>query len=84
MKQSGWWQHNAKYVKAWLAFGVLMWAFQFIIAMLNWTQAPLMSLGLSESTAQYTRWIISILLWIPFSYFAFRCAVRKFIRQNPE
>ena len=84
MKQSGWWQHNEKYVKAWFAFGVLLWALQLLMYLLGLTQAPLISLGLNESTAHYTVWVISVIVWLPLSYCAFRGVVRKFIGQNPE
>ena len=84
MNTSGWWQHNAKYVKAWLAYGVLLWALQLIMYMLSTAQASLIAIGLNESAASYTIWIVNIILWLPLSFIAFRGVVRKFIRQNPE
>ncbi len=84
MKQSRWWQHNAKYVKAWFSLGVLLWALQLIMYGLGLTQAPLISLGLNESAAHYTVWVISSIVWLPLSFIAFRGVIRKFIGQNPE
>lgn len=79
MNTSGWWQRNAKYVKAWLAFGVLLWALQLLMYLLGLAQAHLILLGLNESAARYTIWVISIIVWLPLSFCAFRGAVRKFI-----
>lgn len=87
MKISEWWQDNAKYVKAWTSYMLLVFACQTVVGILNLRSAvaaPLRALGFAESAALWISAIFFSLVFAVLGFFVFRAAVRKFIVQGPE
>jgi len=91
MKMTEWWGCNAKYVKAYAGYIVIMsafmWAFQALAGVLHLHSlicSGLKGIGIPERPSHC---VSSIGNWIAFmvlGFFIFRNAVRKFVLYRPE
>ena len=87
MKMSDWWDQNAKYVKAWGSYVLILWACQTVTVLLQLRRLlawPLTSVGVSESHAL---WISAIAFWALFlavGFLIFKASVRKFVQHGQE
>lgn len=87
MSKTEWWNHNAKYVKAYAGYIVILWAFHLVTGFLHLHTAissGLKAVGVPETPSL---WVSATAYWLAFTvlgFYIFRNAVRKFVVHRPE
>ena len=84
---SQWLDINAKYLKGWGSYMLIVFAFHALLRILgvgSFLSLPFQAIGLSERVAGSIGWGICGLASLIVAFYAFRSAVRKFIMHRPE
>ncbi len=87
MKISEWWDHNAKYIKAYASYLLAIFALKLTFTVLgvrSLVALPITSFGVSESVAGSTSIVVTGVFLLLVGFVIFRNAVRKFVLHKPE